>query len=88
MQNPTAPIATICVIEPTPNSYDLESNQVAPYYTTHIQSQNQGVRNQITCKMIVNGIVYILLVCAVAFIIFEHHKIIGVYLGKLGSIKV
>jgi len=43
---------------------------------------------KISCYVIVNGIIYILLICAITFIIYEHHKIIGIYLSKIRKIKL
>lgn len=79
MQAPSAPqcldIVQIVDVEPG----QIISLQSSTPTTSH---------RKITCTIIVNGIIYIMLICAITFIIYEHHKIIGLYLRKIGKIKV
>lgn len=86
MEFPSAPIVPIDTI--ILSEHDMESGQIIPINNLIQRHQRQTFRNQITCKIIINGIIYILLMCAVAFIIYEHHKIIGLYLGKIDDVKM
>lgn len=66
MQIPSAPLATIVVNEEP----DIE-------YGKLIVSPNNVIELQrYTCKIVFNGVICVLLVCAVAYIIYEYYAII------------
>jgi len=76
MQLPSACLATIVINEET----DLEHGQITVF------SNNVMELQRYTSKIVFNGVICLLLVCAVAFIIYEHHGIIGDYLQKIDYI--
>lgn len=80
MQIPSAPIATILINEQSELEYGYGDGQII------VPSNNVMEMQRYTCKIVVHGIIYVLLVCAVAFIIYEHHAIIGTYLGKIDDV--
>ena len=76
MQIPSVPLATICVNEQP----DVEYGQII------VSSNNVMELQRYTCKIVFNGVICLLLLCAFAFIIYEHHAIIGEYLEKIDYI--
>lgn len=76
MQTPSAPIM---INEQQHPQYDIEYGHGQILLVPNNATETQ----RYTCKIVVNGFIYVLLVCAVAFIIYEHHVIIGLYLGKI-----
>lgn len=77
MQAPSAP-QCLDIIQVV----DLEPGEIIPLQSSTSTSSSR----KISCIIIVNGIIYIILICAVTFIIYEHHKIIGTYLSKIDKI--
>lgn len=72
MQIPSAPVATIDINE----EHDVEDGKII------LSSNNIMDLQRYICKIVLNGVIFVLL-CAVAFIIYEYRVIISHYLGKL-----
>lgn len=69
--------------------YDLRDFNVEtlPHYLIQPETKPRLCK-RLSFKSVFNGIVYILLVCALTFIIYDNHKIIGIYFNKLRKTKV
>jgi hypothetical protein len=72
--------------------YDIESantSQGSADYGTDPEILRENIINNRTSfnkTIMINRIVYILLLSSISFIIYDHHKMIGLYLSKIPSL--
>jgi len=80
---PPIPNETFYDIEVEKSSHNINTSSFDPSLFTEINHNNQNNCNK---TIILNRIIYLLLISSISFIIYDHNKIIGLYLSKIADI--